>query len=121
MPSEGEQTATIEAQIDVGSTSFDVFVTHLGNGGPLEQQETIIDVVSVRADDDDVILMGDFNFEPSDPQYSLTRIILEDSWLLSGPSARVDYVDDLEYNVSERIDHIFVSSAFLIIYLKIFS
>jgi hypothetical protein len=43
MESEGEQTATIWAQIFVGSTIFNIFVTHLGNyEDPAEDRSQII-------------------------------------------------------------------------------
>jgi len=67
MYSEGEQTATIEAQITVGGEKFDLFVTHLGNGGPMVQQEAILQELEGR---ENVILMGDFNFRPDTEQSS---------------------------------------------------
>ena len=42
MYSVGEQTATIEAQIELGGKTFNLFVTHLGNGGPMVQQEAVL-------------------------------------------------------------------------------
>lgn len=106
MYSKGEQTATIEAQIESGTNLFNVLVTHLGNDGPIIQQEAIIERLNGKTN---VVLMGDFNFRPNTPQYNITTIILNDSWVLAG-SADVEYWDDLEYNISRRIDHIFVSS-----------
>ncbi|MFX0209798.1 MAG: endonuclease/exonuclease/phosphatase family protein [Candidatus Hodarchaeota archaeon] len=110
MYSEGEQTATIEAQIQITGTLFQVYVTHLGNGGPLVQQEAIIGELNEK---DNVVLMGDFNFRHDTSQYDETISILNDSWLIAG-TPNVDYLDDLEYNVSRRIDHIFVSPGILI-------
>jgi endonuclease/exonuclease/phosphatase family metal-dependent hydrolase len=96
MFSEGEQTATIAAQITVDGQTFNVFVTHLGNGGPIVQQEAILsDVAGVE----NLILMGDFNFRPDTEQYRLTTEMLDDSWVLAGVGTEVE----------NRIDHIFVS------------
>ncbi|UCE12772.1 MAG: endonuclease/exonuclease/phosphatase family protein [Candidatus Heimdallarchaeota archaeon] len=106
MYSKGEQTATIEAQIKVQDTLFNVYVTHLGNGGPIVQQEAIIKVVK---DKSNVILLGDFNFEPNEPQYDFTTEIFNDSWLVAGAGASVSYLDETEFDVNERIDHVFVS------------
>jgi endonuclease/exonuclease/phosphatase family metal-dependent hydrolase len=106
MYSKGEQTATIEARIESGTNSFNMFVTHLGNDGPIVQQEAIIKGLNGKTN---VVLIGDFNFRPNTLQYNITTFILNDSWILAG-SADVDYWDDLEFNVSRRIDHIFVSS-----------
>ena len=106
MYSTGEQTATIEAQIDVDGNLFNIFVTHLGNGGPIIQQEGIIDKLDGK---NNVILIGDFNFRPNTAQYNLTYGLLNDSWVIAG-NTDIEYLDDLEYNISQRIDHIFISS-----------
>ena len=102
MYSEGEQTATIWAQITVGDQTFNLFVTHLGNDGPIVQQQAILKEVDALPN---VIAMGDFNFRPDTEQYRLTRTILEDAWLLKWPSG----VDDQGFNPTDRIDHVFVS------------
>jgi endonuclease/exonuclease/phosphatase family metal-dependent hydrolase len=102
MYSEGEQTATIVAQIRVGGKAFDIFVTHLGNGGPIVQQEAILKEIDGL---DNIIAMGDFNFDPSSEQYRLTTATLDDAWLLKWPLG----VDDQGLNPSKRIDHVFVS------------
>jgi endonuclease/exonuclease/phosphatase family metal-dependent hydrolase len=102
MYSEGEQTATIHAQVSVNGTSFNVFVTHLGNGGPIVQQEAILQEVDGL---ENVIAMGDFNFRPDSEQYALTTQVLEDAWLLRWPSG----IDANGYNPEQRIDHVFLS------------
>jgi endonuclease/exonuclease/phosphatase family metal-dependent hydrolase len=102
MYSVGEQTATIEAQIRVGGNLFHVFVTHLGNGGPIVQQEAIIERVQGK---EEVILIGDFNFRPDTEQYRLTVDLLDDAWLLKWPQG----TDDQGRRFDRRIDHVFVS------------
>jgi endonuclease/exonuclease/phosphatase family metal-dependent hydrolase len=102
MYSIGEQTACIMAQIEVGTTTFNVLVTHLGNDGPIIQQEQILDEVTGK---NNVILIGDFNFRPYTEQYNRTIAVLDDSWTVRWPS----WVDDADYNASMKIDHIFVS------------
>jgi endonuclease/exonuclease/phosphatase family metal-dependent hydrolase len=102
MYSEGEQTAAIHAQVRVGGRLFNVFVTHLGNGGPLIQQENFLEEVSGL---EDVIAMGDFNFRPDTEQYALTMESLEDAWLLRWPGG----ADALDYRPDRRIDHVFLS------------
>ncbi|MFX1385128.1 MAG: endonuclease/exonuclease/phosphatase family protein, partial [Promethearchaeota archaeon] len=115
----GEQAATIWAQITVGTTMFNVFVTHLGNyentstgdRTQIVQQENIL---TVTAGKENVLLMGDFNFEPNTEQYNITVDQLYDAWELvfaADPSkAIVDPVLPGEREIpSERIDHIFVS------------
>ncbi len=102
MYSEGEQTATIEARITVGGRSFDVFVTHLGNGGPIVQQEAILQQVQGK---ENVILMGDFNFRPDTDQYRMTTAMLDDSWLQKWPGGN----EGQGIDPARRIDHIFLS------------
>jgi endonuclease/exonuclease/phosphatase family metal-dependent hydrolase len=102
MYSLGEQTATIHAQILAGGRTFNVFVTHLGNDGPIIQQEAVL---KETAGVENVILMGDFNFRADTDQYRLTRGQLDDAWLLRWPSGS----DDRGLSPVEAIDHIFVS------------
>lgn len=108
MYSEGEQTASIVAQITVGGEEINLIVTHLGNGGPMVQQEAILHEVNAL---DKVVLMGDFNFRPESDQYQATVSVLNDAWLLKWrgeASGRTQIPDN-------RIDHIFVSPAFDIV------
>ncbi|UCG90305.1 MAG: endonuclease/exonuclease/phosphatase family protein [Candidatus Heimdallarchaeota archaeon] len=110
MFSKGEQTATIEAQIEAGTNLLHVFVTHLGNDGPIVQQEAIVKELIGKTN---IVLMGDFNFRPNTQQYNLTTLTLNDSWVYAGDTD-VDYLDDLEYNINRRVDHIFVSSGIIV-------
>lgn len=102
MYSEGEQTATIEAQIAVDGKTFNVYVTHLGNGGPIVQQQEILKTVDGK---ENVILMGDFNFRPYEEQYAITTAVLEDAWIVRWPGGNQNQgIDPME-----RIDHTFLS------------
>ncbi len=100
MYSVGEQTAAIEAEIAVAGVPYHVLVTHLGNDGPIIQQRQVL---ARLAGKQNVIAMGDFNFEPTTEQYMLTLQSLADAWVLAGspPTAGFD--------PQERIDYIFVS------------
>jgi endonuclease/exonuclease/phosphatase family metal-dependent hydrolase len=102
MYSLGEQTATIHAQIHVAGVDYNVYVTHLGNGGPIVQQEAILDHVHER---DNVILVGDFNFKPESDQYYLTTSSLDDAWIIQDSPDATGY----ELDPQQRIDHIFVT------------
>ncbi|MGW8318154.1 MAG: endonuclease/exonuclease/phosphatase family protein, partial [Candidatus Promineifilaceae bacterium] len=106
--SEGEQVAVIEAQIEVGDQTFDVYVTHLGNGGPLIQQKQLLETLAGK---ERVIAMGDFNFKPGSEQYELTTTVLDDSWWRQWPDGVDDQgvrPDALPFGWS-WLDHIFVS------------
>ena len=100
--STGEQTAAIIAQIAVGSRRFEVVVTHLGNGGPLVQQQELLQMIDGHLP---TIVMGDFNFKPDTEQYRLTQTRFDDAWLLRWPAG----VDEAGLDLHDRIDHIFVS------------
>lgn len=100
--SEGEQTAAIEARIAVDGRTYHVYITHLGNGGPIVQQQAILQEVG---DQDHVVLMGDFNFRPDTEQYRLTMARLDDAWLLKWPGGAAGQGID----PARRIDYIFVS------------
>jgi endonuclease/exonuclease/phosphatase family metal-dependent hydrolase len=101
MYSAGEQTATIAARVRVGEGSYNVYVTHLGNEGPIVQQEAVLEEIAPGH----VILMGDFNFRPDTAQYRLTTDVLDDAWALKWPQG----VDDEGRQYPRRIDHVFVS------------
>jgi len=107
MFSEGEQTATIVAQVTVAGRTFNVFVTHLGNDGPLVQQEAILREVRGL---ENVIAMGDFNFRPDTEQYQRTVAVLDDAWLRRWP----DGMDDEGQSFPRRIDHVFVSPGMVV-------
>ncbi len=100
--SAGEQTAAIHAQIEAGGKTFNVFVTHLGNGGPVIQQQQALQGVEGL---DNVILMGDFNFRPNGEQYLATVDLLDDAWL----EADQHVVTPASLNPGLRIDHVFIS------------
>lgn len=102
MYSIGEQTATVHAEINKDGRTYHIFVTHLGNGGPIFQLEELLTRINGLKN---VITMGDFNFEPTTEQYALMTQTLDDSWLLKWPQGK-----EMPGLPNEnRIDHIFVS------------
>jgi endonuclease/exonuclease/phosphatase family metal-dependent hydrolase len=113
MYSSGEQTATIEAQIIIQATTYNVFVTHFGEDeyDKLKQAEKIVEITTSKSNS---ILLGDFNFRPWSEQYNLTTTVLDDAWLVIWPTG----IDDQGYNgytnnwqnPTGQIDFIFVSS-----------
>ena len=66
------------------------------------QQEAILKEV---ASEENVILLGDFNFGPDSDQYRLTTRTLDDSWGQRWPGVDKRTVDIF----GNGIDHIFVS------------
>jgi endonuclease/exonuclease/phosphatase family metal-dependent hydrolase len=102
MYSEGEQTATIVAEITVGGKTYRIMVTHLGNGGPLPQIE---DILSTLGDQPNIVLMGDFNFRPTTDQYRQATTALDDAWVSAGSPAPIG----AGWDADRRIDHVFVT------------
>lgn len=100
MYSSGEQTAAIQARITTSGKTYTVLVTHLGNGGPVIQQQQVLERL---AGEPNVVAMGDFNFRLATEQYQLTTQSLDDAWALAGsPTAPGLDLNDL-------IDHIFIT------------
>ncbi len=104
MYSTGEQTAAIEAQITAGAKTYHVLVTHLGNGGPLVQQEEVLAEIDRLNPTANMILMGDLNFTPADSPYLPTVQRLEDAWESASLQSLPPGLD-----AATRIDHIFLS------------
>jgi endonuclease/exonuclease/phosphatase family metal-dependent hydrolase len=107
MYSIGEQTAAIEAQVQIGSSLINICVTHLGNDGDMVQQQAILNRLQGKSR---VVLLGDFNFGPDSPQYQLTTRTLVDSWLAKWPGGVEDSGLNPESSEYGRIDHIFTTS-----------
>lgn len=102
MFSQGEQTAAIVAHISANGKTYPVYVTHLGNGGPIFQQEAILKDLAGKSN---LIVMGDFNFRTYEPQYALTTQSLQDAWLARWPDA----MEASGLQMPDRIDYIFTS------------
>jgi len=100
MYSVGEQTAAIRAGITVNGKPLTILVTHLGNGGPILQQQQVLQELNGQKN---IIAMGDFNFRPDTEQYALTTRVLDNAWVLSG-SPLTEGIDP-----TRLIDHVFVS------------
>jgi endonuclease/exonuclease/phosphatase family metal-dependent hydrolase len=99
-----KQTATIEAEITIGTITYTVYVTHtFGRTSAKSILQT--DVLNRASGKNDIIFMGDFNFRPNSEPYNLTTEVLDDSWWNKWPTG----VDNQGNNNSQRIDLIFVS------------
>ena len=92
--SEGEQIAAVEGRITVGGVPYTVIVTHLGNLGPMQEQQDVLEIAEGKQN---VILMGDFNFNAESPQYALTTSFLDDTLAM------------VPQEYPGTIDHVFVS------------
>ena len=100
--SDKKQTATIEAEITIGTKTFTIYNTHTF-GSTTAKSMLINDTLARAEGKDNVISIGDFNFRENSEPYNLTTDVLVDAWLDEWPSG----VDDNSVNASSRIDHIF--------------
>jgi endonuclease/exonuclease/phosphatase family metal-dependent hydrolase len=106
----GEQVAVIEAEITIADQTYKVYVTHLGNRGPIFQQEQLLELMRGK---ENVIAMGDFNFRHYEDQYEITVAEYDDAYIhAEEQNIPVDF--DLE----DRIDHVFVSPGMPVSYLE---
>jgi endonuclease/exonuclease/phosphatase family metal-dependent hydrolase len=99
-----KQTATIEAEIVVGSRTFTVYVTHTygRTSAKVILQNDVLDAASGKSN---VIFMGDFNFGPFSEPYNVTTAVLDDSWWLKWPTG----TNGLGESNTGDVDHIFLS------------
>jgi endonuclease/exonuclease/phosphatase family metal-dependent hydrolase len=99
-----KQTATIEAEITVGSRTFTVYVTH--TYGRTETKMILQnDILEAASDKTNVIFMGDFNFGLYSEPYNLTTTVLDDSWWMKWPTG----TNSLGEDQSGQVDHVFLS------------
>ena len=117
--SKGEQVAVIEAEITVSGTTYKVYVTHLGNGGPIFQMEQMLDLMRGQ---ENIIAMGDFNFRPYEEQYAITTAEYDDAYTHASDSiAPTTWGDNETFDIGERIDHVFVSPGIPVQFVEYFT
>lgn len=117
--SEGEQVAVIRAEIEVSGTRYTVFVTHLGNGGPIIQMRQMLTLMHGQKN---VIAMGDFNYRPYEEQYAITTAEFNDAYSHSLNSfAPTTWGEGQPFEIGERIDHVFVSPEIPVRYVEYFT
>jgi endonuclease/exonuclease/phosphatase family metal-dependent hydrolase len=106
----GEQVAVIEADITIAGQTYKVYVTHLGNRGPIFQQEQLLELMR---DQENVIAMGDFNFRHYEAQYDITVAEYDDAYIHAA-----EKIIPADFDVDNRIDHIFVTPGTPVTYLE---
>ncbi|MEJ2512036.1 MAG: endonuclease/exonuclease/phosphatase family protein [Anaerolineales bacterium] len=112
----GEQVAVIEAEITVGDQTFNIYVTHLGNGGPIFQMRQMLELMRGKSN---IIAMGDFNFRPYEEQYKITTVELNDAYQIAQTKTIPSLWGETKpFDIGERIDHIFISEGLQVPYLE---
>ena len=116
--SKGEQVAVIEAEIEAGGKTYNVYVTHLGNRGPIIQIRQMLEIMRGQQN---VIAMGDFNFRPYEEQYAITVAEYEDAFVAAEEKvAPTTWGGDDVFEIEERIDHVFLSAGIPVLYAEYF-
>lgn len=117
--SEGEQVAVIEADITVAGTPFKVYVTHLGNGGPIIQMRQMLELMR---GEENVVAFGDFNFRPYEEQYAISVAEYDDAYVQALESfAPTTWGESGKFDIEERIDHVFVSPGMQVLLAEYFT
>ena len=112
----GEQVAVIVAEINIEGKTFNIFITHLGNSGPIFQMEQMLELMSGKSN---VIAMGDYNFRPYEEQYAITTAKYQDAYLIAQSKTIPSFWGEVDpFDIEERIDHIFISEELQVPYLE---
>jgi endonuclease/exonuclease/phosphatase family metal-dependent hydrolase len=100
----GEQRGLLGAVVDTDGQSVRVFCTHLQHRSRAERLAQATQIVrSLAAGDGPVVVMGDLNARPGDPEIAPLTDVLDDAWAVAGdgdgftfdaatPHTRIDYV-----------------------------
>lgn len=103
-PKGGEQRGLLGATITVAGRRVRVFCTHLQHRSRTERLAQATQIAeSLAAAGGPVVVMGDLNARPGDPEIAPLTTVLDDAWAVAGdgagftfdaatPHARIDYV-----------------------------
>jgi endonuclease/exonuclease/phosphatase family metal-dependent hydrolase len=103
-PRGGEQRGLLGATVDVEDRPVRVFCTHLQHRSRTERFAQATEIAESLADGaGPVVVMGDLNARPGDPEIAPLTEVLHDAWVTAGdgagftfdaatPHARIDYI-----------------------------
>ena len=103
-PRGGEQRGLLGAVVDVAGQAVRVFCTHLQHRSRTERLAQATQIAeSLAAGAGPVVVMGDLNARPGDPEIAPLTEVLRDAWAMAGdgagftfdaatPHARIDYI-----------------------------
>jgi len=102
--SDTDEIGTTAAEIVVDGKRFTIFDVH-PDGSDTAKLAFVQTLLAQSAGLQNVIILGDFNMDPSQPAYKLVAAKYKEAWASAYPSGiGPDGVD-----MTQRIDHIFVS------------
>jgi endonuclease/exonuclease/phosphatase family metal-dependent hydrolase len=103
-PRGGEQRGLLGAVVDMAGQAVRVFCTHLQHRSRTERLAQATQIAeSLAAGAGPVVVMGDLNARPGDPEIAPLTEVLHDAWAMAGdgagftfdaatPHARIDYI-----------------------------
>jgi endonuclease/exonuclease/phosphatase family metal-dependent hydrolase len=103
-PRGGEQRGLLGAAVDVAGQAVRVFCTHLQHRSRTERLAQATQIAeSLAVGTGPVVVMGDLNARPGDPEIAPLTEVLHDAWAMAGdgagftfdaatPHARIDYI-----------------------------
>jgi endonuclease/exonuclease/phosphatase family metal-dependent hydrolase len=110
-PRGGEQRGLLGAVVDVDGRALRAFCTHLQHRSRTERLAQATQIAeSMAADSGPLVMMGDLNARPGDPEIAPLTDVLDDAWGVAGdgagftfdaatPHARIDYILTLDLAV----------------------
>jgi endonuclease/exonuclease/phosphatase family metal-dependent hydrolase len=103
-PRGGEQRGLLGAVVDADGRAVRVLCTHLQHRSRIERRAQATQIAeALAAGTGPVVMMGDLNARPGDPEIAPLTAVLDDAWVVAGdgpgftfdaatPHARIDYV-----------------------------
>ena len=103
-PRGGEQRGLLGAVVDVDGRAVRVFCTHLQHRSRTERLAQATQIAeSLAAGAGPIVMMGDLNARPGDPEIAPLTELLDDAWVVAGdgagftfdaatPHTRIDYI-----------------------------
>ncbi len=108
-PEGGEQRGLLEAVVNVRGVRVRIANTHLQHNSAVERTAQVQAIMELLADSQEpVVLLGDLNARPNDPELAPLSERYDDAWLEGGEG------DGFTYSAAQpraRIDYVFVSPA----------
>ena len=106
-PRGGEQRGLLGAVVDVNGRAVRAFCTHLQHRSRTERLAQATQIAeSMAAGTGPIVMMGDLNARPGEPEIAPLTDILDDAWVVAGDGAGFTFNTSTPY---ARIDYILTS------------
>lgn len=106
-----DEIGTVQAEITVGERRFTIFNVH-PDGSDIAMLSFAETLLERSASSPWVISIGDYNLRSDEQAYQMIEAVFKNAWMDRYPSGISS--DGIDMSGTKRIDHIFVSSQFII-------